>query len=140
LQHTAEEVWALIHPAENGPVLFPRQIAQGFKVPGTPDGVGEQQCFIDVAGNKSILEVIEYDEGRRAVTRTLSPPDPDRTRMVYSLEPLGSGCILSLSLEMDASAEHCLNSTGRDQRRRRAQAQIYLLRVRQALDRGEVRR
>jgi hypothetical protein len=54
--HDPETVWALIRPAENSVLLLDTQRA--FTVPGTPIGVGEQQCFIGRDGVVSIIEVI----------------------------------------------------------------------------------
>lgn len=71
LRRTPAQVWALIGPAEHASVLS-ANIVRGFTVPGTLTGVGQQQCFIDLHGNTCIIEVVEYEEGRRAVTRAIS--------------------------------------------------------------------
>ncbi|WP_127782823.1 SRPBCC family protein [Rhodococcus sp. X156] len=104
LRHPPEQVWELIFPAEHAPVLSPN-IVRGFAVPGTPTvGVGHQQCFTDVAGNTSILEVIEHEAGRRAVTRTISPRPAVPHRMVHLVDPAPNGTVLSLGIEIDVPA------------------------------------
>lgn len=40
-----DQVWAFIRPADTAPAIQP-QVRRAFRVPGTPDGPGEQQCFI----------------------------------------------------------------------------------------------
>lgn len=73
LKASPERVWALVHPAESSLVLAPDETARAFTVPGTGPGLGEQQCHIDHDGAASIIEVVELEPGRRAVTRLLSP-------------------------------------------------------------------
>ncbi len=60
LRQSPEVVWALIAAAEHAVVLTPESVARGFRVPGTPAGLGEQQCLVDLDGNTSIHEVVEY--------------------------------------------------------------------------------
>ncbi|WP_120521502.1 SRPBCC family protein [Arthrobacter celericrescens] len=71
LQHPADEVWALIRPAENSVALG--AAVHAFKVPGTPDGAGEWQCSIAANGQASILEVLSVNEGRSATVRSVFP-------------------------------------------------------------------
>lgn len=132
LRQSSEVVWALIGPAEHAVVLAPEWVARGFQVPGTPAGLGKQQCFVDLEGNTSIHEVIEYVEARRAVTRMISPPSPIPQRATHQLEPLGEGCILSVGMEFDAAAGTVWPQKQQDEWRRWAAR--YLLRVRQTLD------
>ncbi len=92
LRHTPAQVWALIGPAEHASVLS-ANIVRGFTVPGTLTGVGQQQCFLDLHGNTSIIEVVEYEEGRRAVTRAISPRPAVPVRSLHTVELLDVGCL-----------------------------------------------
>lgn len=95
-------VWAMVKPAENGPLFDPR-ISRGFQVPGTPDGLGEQQCMMLVDGTTSISEVIEYHEsdgGGRAVTRQVSPPLPRDARTVHDVHAAPGGSVMVIRLEL----------------------------------------
>ena len=55
-------VWNLIKPPEKAPLLHPN-IRRGYQVPGTPDGVGEQQAFELDNGIMMVLEVTELTPG-----------------------------------------------------------------------------
>lgn len=101
LRHTPAQVWALIVPAEHASVLS-ANIVRGFTVPGSPTGVGAQQCFLDLDGNTTIIEVVEYEEGRRAVTRTISPRPTVPVRVLHTVEVLDAGCLLGIGIECDA--------------------------------------
>jgi hypothetical protein len=102
--HEAHIVWSLIRPAESAVMLSDAQRA--FTVPGTPAGVGEQQCFIGRDGSVSLIEVVGEESPWWATTRTLSPAAPN-TRQTYRLEPTVTGCTLTVGivLEIEASAE-----------------------------------
>jgi hypothetical protein len=69
LRHSPEQVWALIEPAEHSVVLSPESVARAFRVPGTPAGLGQQQCFVDLDG--SVVEsrdvVCDDLDGERVV-------------------------------------------------------------------------
>jgi hypothetical protein len=129
LPYPPERVWSLIVPAENGPLLVP-SIARAYRVPGTPEGVGEQQASMDLAGNVTVVEVTEFVPNRRAVTKIVSPPPAVPVRSVYSLEPLGDGCLFAYGIELDTSAAAISDEGARGWR---AGAQDYLGRVREAL-------
>ncbi len=130
LPHTPAEVWALIVPAEYALVLSPRTV-RAFTVPGTPAGVGQQQCFVDLDGNTTIIEVTEYLEARHATVQQVSPRPSVPFRSTYDLHPLEAGCILTVGLEGEApSGSYWPRSLERDWRR---QQQDYLDRVRRAL-------
>jgi hypothetical protein len=124
-------VWAVIHPAECAPLLS-STTARGFKVPGTPDGLGEQQCLIDLEGNATILEVIPFEVGRCATTRILSPSPPAPTRTRFELQPIEAGCIITLTSEVDLPAGRISRPDGMTKWRR--WATDYLQRVRRVLD------
>src|SRR3954463_12080380 len=70
LRHPPGAVWALIYPAECAPLLS-STTSRGFKVPGTPDGLGEQQCLIDLDGNPSIIEVIHFEADHNPASRII---------------------------------------------------------------------
>ena len=101
LAHSCDAVWALIKPAENAHLLDPR-MRRGFHVPGTPLGLGEQQAFELLDGTTTVIEVVEYDPNRRAVTRQVSPAQPLPMRVVHSLNPVSSGCRYTFGYEIDA--------------------------------------
>jgi hypothetical protein len=125
-------VWALVHPAESSLLLSPEQTAKAFSVPGTGPGLGEQQAHIDHEGQATIAEVIEFEEGRRAVTRIVSPKPPVPVRTVTTVEPLGVGSVLTIGLEFDAPASTVW--TKDEQESTRDWATTYLDRVRRALN------
>jgi hypothetical protein len=131
LRQTPERVWALVAPAEHTVLLAPETVARGFAVPGTAKGLGEQQCFVDLDGNASIHEVIEYVEARRAVTRWVSPPLAVPVRATHNLEPVGEGCILSVGMEFDSPVRTIWPQQLQDEWRHRAQR--YLERARRLL-------
>ncbi|GAA4287868.1 SRPBCC family protein [Georgenia daeguensis] len=90
---TRQSVWALIKPAENGPLLSPH-ILRGFHVPGTPEGTGEVQGFLTVhEGRKHIvgIELVDEVPGTIAVTRVLGSLD-DASRSTYVLGDIPGGC------------------------------------------------
>lgn len=71
------EVWRFIRPAETTPMITPTA-RRGFTVPGTPDGIGEQQCFVSDAPlgqlQAGIVEVIDEQPGRLAVVHNVTGP------------------------------------------------------------------
>jgi hypothetical protein len=81
-------VWAVLHAADSALLINP-DIVKGYRVPGTPDGVGEQQAFIDTAGNTTVIEVIEYSPGQRAITRQISPKPPIDTLSTWAVQSDG---------------------------------------------------
>ena len=132
LRHPPAVVWALVAPAEKSVLLLPEQVARAFTVPGTGPGLGEQQAHVDHDGQASIIEIIEFEEGRRAVTRSVSPKAPVPMRFVTTVEPLGLGSVLTWGMEFDAPAS---TMWGKEhQESLREWAMTYLNRVRRALD------
>lgn len=99
--HSAASVWALIRPAETAVELG--HAVRAFTVPGTPKGVGEQQCFIADNGAVSILEVVEEEVGRSATTRRVFPPDCSASS-TFLVEDLGAGCNFIYAVEVEVSA------------------------------------
>jgi hypothetical protein len=95
-----EEVWALIQPAELAPVINP-QVARGYRVPDTPDGVGEQQGFVDLDGAVTIVEVVEHVPGRRAVIRQISPVAALPAWTTCAVQPIDDGSIVALATHLE---------------------------------------
>lgn len=93
-RHTPAAVWELIRPAEAAMLID--GAAQAFKVPGTPDGEGERQCFISADGGVSVIEVVSEVPGRSAVTRAVCSPEHPLVETTYTLEPVGAGCRLTM--------------------------------------------
>jgi hypothetical protein len=96
-------VWAVLHPADLAPLLNPN-IVKGYRVPGTPDGVGEQQAFVDVAGGTTVIEVVDGTPGERSATRQVSPKATLPTLSTWEVQPASDGCIVSFQQEMTVSA------------------------------------
>jgi hypothetical protein len=95
-----DRVWNLIKPPEMAPLLHPN-IRRGHKVPGTPDGVGEQQAFELDSGISMVLEVTELTPGRRAVVRMVSPPPDVPFAVSFELTPADDGCLYRHQIELD---------------------------------------
>ncbi|WP_454697821.1 hypothetical protein [Arthrobacter humicola] len=104
-EHDASTVWSLIRPAESAVLLTDAQRA--FTVPGTPAGVGEQQCFIRRDGSVSIIEVIGEEGPWWATTRSISPGEMN-SRSTYRLEPTSTGCTLTLGTVIELPANEVL--------------------------------
>lgn len=107
-EHDAHTVWALIRPAESAVLLS--DAVKAFAVPGTPSGVGEQQCFIDRDGSVSIIEVIGEEGPWWATTRPIGSSEMN-SRSTYRLEPTTYGCTLTVGtvIEIPANAEFAGN-------------------------------
>ena len=95
-----DRVWNLIKPPEKAPLLHPK-IRRGYRVPGTPDGVGEQQAFELDNGIMMVLEVTELTPGRRAVVRMVSPPPDVPFAVSFELTPVDDGCLYRHQMELD---------------------------------------
>ncbi|WP_066286617.1 hypothetical protein [Arthrobacter sp. B6] len=102
-EHDPYAVWSLIRPAESAVLLSDAQRA--FTVPGTPSGVGEQQCFINRDGSVSIVEVIGEESPWWATTRPIAQNEINQ-RFTYRLEPTPNGCTLTIGavLELPGNA------------------------------------
>lgn len=134
LPHPCEKVWGLIEPAEYAPLLEPK-IAYGYRVPGTPRGVGERQAMEGHDGATTIVEVVEHVPNRRAVSRLLSPRSIAETRTFETVEPTDEGCRYSIAVEVDMRAGVRLRSDFERQWRRTMKDRFP--RVRKILDSGE---
>ncbi|MGO4494042.1 hypothetical protein AB4Y86_18370, partial [Arthrobacter sp. 2YAF22_2] len=131
-EHDAHDVWSLIRPAESAVLLSNAQKA--FTVPGTPAGVGEQQCFVSRDGSASIIEIIGEDGPWWATTRPIAQSDTNR-RLTYRIQPTPSGCTLTVGtvIEVAANAEFA----GAPDEWWEAQMRPYLQRVKEALSARE---
>ena len=130
-EHDAHTVWSLIRPAESAVLLSDAQRA--FTVPGTPAGVGEQQCFVSRDGSVSIIEVIGEESPWWATTRPIAQ-SAINSRCTYRLEPTPSGCTLTVGtvVELPADAELAV----RPDEWWEAQIRPYLNRVKEVLSAG----
>ena len=97
-EHDAHTVWSLIRPAESAVLLNDAQRA--FTVPGTPAGVGEQQCFIRRDGSVSIMEIVGEESPWWATARPVTPEGALK-RSTYRLEPTETGCTLTVGTVME---------------------------------------
>lgn len=70
-------------------------------MPGNPQGLGEQQAFVYKNGRRGVIEVIEYVEGRKAVTQNVPMDSGWPTRQIWEVIETTSGCILTATLEVD---------------------------------------
>jgi len=95
-----ETVEDLLYPAENAPLLDPT-LARGYRVPGTPAGVGEQQAFVGLDGTTTVIEIVEHIPGRRAVVRHQSPAPGWSYWSMWTFEPTDDGCILTFANHLD---------------------------------------
>jgi hypothetical protein len=131
LWHSPEKVWSLIAPAENSPLLNP-EVERGYRVPGTPAGLGEQQASLSWDGKVRIAEVVEHAEDRKAVTKTVISTQPPLSVITTTcLDPVADGCILRIAFEYLLPADHRLPPDWVTEVRR--SARDYLERVRSTL-------
>lgn len=90
LPQSAAVMWSFMwDPASS--VQFEAEVEAGVTLPGSPAGLGEIQVFLQrTPGGRDIaaLEVIEFEPGRRAVTRSLAATYPSYG--ILTVEPLGS--------------------------------------------------
>lgn len=128
--HSCDVVWDLIEPAEKSPLVDP-SIRRGYHVFGTPDGLGEQQAFEHLDGSTTIIEVIEYQPGRRAGTRQVSPPGNEHHRTIQSVEPSVGGCVYTIRVEVDLPRGQHIPPDG--EVTFRAFAHKHIAQIRQAL-------
>lgn len=128
LRHPPEKAWSLIYPAEHAPLLSP-DVTRGYRLPGTPEGVGEQQALVGLDGVTHVVEVIEYAANRRAVIKFVSPATPVPVRLVYELEPLVDGCLYTLRQEYDAAPHQGWSATETDAWRRRIKDSLERVRL-----------
>lgn len=99
-KHAPETVWELIRPAQVAVLI--EGAAQAFKVPGTPEGEGERQCFISGDGQVSCVEVVKEVPYRSAVTRSICSPLQPSVQTTYILEPSTTGCKLTMETVVES--------------------------------------
>jgi hypothetical protein len=91
LPQSAAVMWSFMwDPASS--TQFDEEVEGGITFPGTPAGLGEIQVFLQrtPAGRDiAALEVIEFEPGRRAVTRSLNAAGYP-SYGILTVEPLGS--------------------------------------------------
>jgi len=131
-EHDAHTVWSLIRPAESAVLLS--DVQKAFTVPGTPLGIGEQQCFIRRDGSVSIMEVIGEESPWWSTTRSITPGETN-SRSTYRIEPTASGCTLTVSavVELPINAE----IAGGADEWWQSQMRPYLTRVKEVLSARE---
>ncbi|NYE95897.1 hypothetical protein FHU41_002147 [Psychromicrobium silvestre] len=101
-----EGVWALIKPASTAK-YFHSSLLHGFRVPGTPEGLGEMQCFIFKVGDRekvSVIEIVEYVHQELAVIRELVTDDP-AARSFFKLTSCVGGTTYECTDRFTISAE-----------------------------------
>ncbi|MFE4198381.1 SRPBCC domain-containing protein [Paenarthrobacter sp. NPDC056912] len=95
-------VWALIRPAEAALYFGDGDVIEASKVPGTPDGPGEQQRFVYRNGFVSVIEVVSEIPEHSAVTQRIEPPGDASFRTTYLLEPTAGGCRFTMETVVKA--------------------------------------
>jgi hypothetical protein len=103
LPHTSLTVWELIAPAEKGPLLNP-DIRRGYHVPNTPEGVGGQQVHESLDGTMTVVEMTDCIPGRRATVKIVAPVPPVATRVTFTVDDVGGGCLYCHGIELDLPA------------------------------------
>lgn len=101
--HPPELVWSVIEPPEMSPLLDPR-IRRGYRVPGTPPGVGEKHAAEMLDGSVQVIEVLSLVPGRRAMTSTIEQTQSVPIRNVAQVEPAAGGTVYSEGIEIDLPA------------------------------------
>jgi hypothetical protein len=128
-------VWALIRHVENNSMLH-ENFVEAYQVPGTPDGVGEEQSMVlQYPGfRRTVTNIfVEEEPGVRLVTRTHGVNDPS-DRQIYSVDPGKEGTRLTVSMRYSVGIDDELRS--RQAKATRAGIHDYLSRVAEVLARG----
>jgi hypothetical protein len=92
LAATPRQVWALIKPAETAALLDPH-IVWAFRVPGTPEGVGEMQGYISHRDGREqvhLVEIVEEIPEQWAPLRVIGGTD-EAARTGYRLTEIPGG-------------------------------------------------
>jgi|GEM_PF-3143072 len=131
-----ELVWDLLRPVEYASLLVPGVI-HGFRVPSTPEGVGEIQCVLGVHAGKEIFSACEITEEvplRKLASRSWGQTGPQE-RYELRLEPTEKGTFL----ERICTHHHrrfSLVSAGACRDQHRAVHQREFQRIQELLDGG----
>lgn len=133
-----QDVWEFLGPAEHAAFTDPT-VVRAFRVPGTPDGVGEQQAFVHRVNGREVikmLEVIESRPGELAVARRIgSGGSADGERSWWRLTPSESGTRLTYGTEYHLPA-HTWSQREMVEREAGDHQEKYLDRVRAILHSG----
>ena len=96
LPHPAAAVWTTVVEPAHAPAIDPG-VVRAERVPGTPRGVGEQHRLLSRDGEVSVVEVVAYEEGRRAAVRDVDDGAHEHAPLsTYEVEPAGDGCVLTV--------------------------------------------
>lgn len=123
------EVWALIKPAETATLLDPH-VVKAFRVPGTPEGVGEMQGYVshrDGREHVHLVEVVEEVPERWALIRIVGGQD-EAARTGYRLTEVPGGTRLEQLLSVTVPASQ-LNAVNQIRKQYLAAAQAFLARI-----------
>lgn len=130
LAATPKEVWALIKPAETAMLLDPN-VVKAFRVPGTPEGVGEMQGYISHREGREhvhLIEVVEEVPEQWALIRNVGGPD-EAARTGYRLTAIPGGTRLEQLLSVTVPASQ-LRAVNQLRQQYSAASQAFLERVR----------
>lgn len=126
------EVWSFIRTADTAPLLQ-SNIHRAFTVPGTPDGVGEEQAFIcdgpDGGLCVNVLEVVQEEPGVSASVRAVTGA-PIRQRYQVAASPGGS----LLTFTTDLSAARWAVHTVHPRKQAQAEAERYVASVKGVME------
>ena len=93
-----DRVWAFLIAPESA-MLTQDNVQRSFVVPGTPEGIGEQQCVIyehQESVSAHIFEIVEITAPSLVVVRCLTVPAALLTR--HELAPDGTGTTLTVTM------------------------------------------
>lgn len=96
-----QEVWDFVTSPQTN-VLLNHLHVRSFRVPDSPEGVGQQSCSLHRQANgrlkATITEVIEFEPPHRLVAKTLTGPSEILEAMIVS--PTATGCTFTTSVDM----------------------------------------
>lgn len=124
----AQRIWDLIRPAQSDVLLG--EARNAFTVPGTPSGIGEQQCSVRHDGSVSIVEVLAEEAPRWLVVASVAPSQPG-VRQTYRLEEREDSCRLSIRCSLMVPAGFRWTEEGAQQWHRRGRR--YMQRIDEVL-------
>lgn len=139
LAATPGEVWALIKPAETATLLDPH-VVRAFRVPGTPEGVGEMQGYISHRDGREqvhLVEVVEEVPERWALIRVVGGSD-EAARTGYRLTEIPGGTRLEQLLSVTVPASQ-LRAVNQVRQQYQSAAQAFLARVKVLVEPPEQR-
>ncbi len=98
ISQPAQEVWDFV-TSPYAAVLLDHKHISSFPVPGTPDGVGQQNCSLGREDNgritATVTEITEYEPPHRYVTKLLTGPTEAFAMM--TVDPTPTGCTYTVS-------------------------------------------